>query len=211
MAMFGRKSRPPRRRTNQEAWMAIDGAFAARRCSVLDISAGGAKIRVEDPAFVTPVFQLKFSRADQGRRCKVTWQKGLVIGVEFCWPRHGMIASMIPEGILDVEVCDWRESRRADRRTYTISALQRVVAQSLRVPRLGETCKRSRRLIQKWRGAAAMTNIAAKKQPWRWGDRSSRGWSVRSWRLSPPAIPRAGSSRCLPSRAHDPANSLAWL
>jgi hypothetical protein len=64
--------------------MAIDGAFAARRCSVLDISAGGAKIRVEDPAFVTPVFQLKFSRTDQGRRCKVSWQKGLVIGVEFC-------------------------------------------------------------------------------------------------------------------------------
>jgi hypothetical protein len=76
-----------------------------------------------------------------------------------------MIVSMIPEGILDVEVCDWRESRRADRRTYTISALQQVVAESRRVPRLGETCKRSRRLIQKWRGAAAMTNIAAKKQP----------------------------------------------
>jgi hypothetical protein len=64
--------------------MAIDGAFAARRCSVLDISAGGAKIKVEDPAFVRPVFQLKFSRADQGRRCRVSWQKGLVIGVEFC-------------------------------------------------------------------------------------------------------------------------------
>jgi hypothetical protein len=76
-----------------------------------------------------------------------------------------MIVSMIPEGILDVEVCDWRESRRADRRTYTISALQQVVAESRRVPRLGKTCKRSRRLIQKWRGAAAMTNIAAKKQP----------------------------------------------
>lgn len=51
---------------------------------MLDISAGGAKIKVEDPAFVRPVFQLKFSRADQGRRCRVSWQKGLVIGVEFC-------------------------------------------------------------------------------------------------------------------------------
>jgi len=64
--------------------MAIDGAFAARRCSVLDISAGGAKIKIEDPAFMRPVFQLKFSRADPGRRCRVSWQKGLVIGVEFC-------------------------------------------------------------------------------------------------------------------------------
>ena len=64
MTIFGRKPRSPRRRTNQEAWMAIDGAFAARRCSVLDISKDGAKIRVEDPAFVRPVFQLKLSRAD---------------------------------------------------------------------------------------------------------------------------------------------------
>ena len=83
MALFGRKSRPPRRQTNQEAWMTIDGTFAARRCSVLDISEGGAKIKVDDPAFVRPVFQLKFSRADHGRRCKISWRKGLVLGVEF--------------------------------------------------------------------------------------------------------------------------------
>jgi len=63
--------------------MAIDGSFATRRCSVLDISEGGAKIRIDDPTFVRSVFQLKLSRADQGRRCKVAWRKGLVIGVEF--------------------------------------------------------------------------------------------------------------------------------
>ena len=63
--------------------MAIDGAFAARRCSVLDISEGGAKIRIDDLAFLKPTFQLKFSRADRGRSCKVSWQKGFVIGVEF--------------------------------------------------------------------------------------------------------------------------------
>jgi hypothetical protein len=50
---------------------------------VLDISGAGAKIKIDDPTFVRPVFQLKFSRADQGRRCKVSWRKGLVIGVEF--------------------------------------------------------------------------------------------------------------------------------
>jgi hypothetical protein len=44
-----------------------------------------------------------------------------------------MIASMVPEVVLDAEV--------------------------------GKTCKRSRRLIEKWRDAAVMTNIAAKKQP----------------------------------------------
>jgi hypothetical protein len=47
--------------------MAIDGAFAARRCSVLDISAGGAKIKVEDPTFVKPVFQLARTRVGVAR------------------------------------------------------------------------------------------------------------------------------------------------
>jgi hypothetical protein len=85
MAIFGRKSRPPRRKTDQKAWMVIDGDFAVRRCSVLDISEGGAKIKIEDPTFLNrPVFQLKFSRADHGRLCRVSWRKGLVIGVEFC-------------------------------------------------------------------------------------------------------------------------------
>ena len=50
---------------------------------MLDISQGGAKIKIDDPMFVRPVFQLRFARADQGRRCKVAWRKGLVIGVEF--------------------------------------------------------------------------------------------------------------------------------
>jgi hypothetical protein len=53
-------------------------------CSVLDISEDGAKIKVEGLMFVAPVFQLKFSHADHGRRCKVSWRKGLLIGIEFC-------------------------------------------------------------------------------------------------------------------------------
>jgi hypothetical protein len=51
---------------------------------VLDISEDGAKIKIDDPTFVTSVFQLKFSRADQGRCCKVLWRKDLVMGVKFC-------------------------------------------------------------------------------------------------------------------------------
>jgi hypothetical protein len=43
----------------------------------------GAKIKVDDLQFIRPVFDLKFERTDQGRRCKVQWQKGSVISVEF--------------------------------------------------------------------------------------------------------------------------------
>jgi hypothetical protein len=83
MSIFGRKYRPTRRRTNQPAWMTVDGGFAARQCTVLDISEGGARLRVEDPQFVKPRFQLKFERASPGRNCKVAWKKGDVIGIEF--------------------------------------------------------------------------------------------------------------------------------
>jgi hypothetical protein len=38
------------------------------------------------------------------------------------------------------------------------------VLEPFRVPRLGQTCRHSRRPIQKWRGAAATTNIAARKR-----------------------------------------------
>jgi hypothetical protein len=38
------------------------------------------------------------------------------------------------------------------------------VAERLRPARLGQACKRSKRLIQKSRGAAVMINIAVKRQ-----------------------------------------------
>jgi hypothetical protein len=83
MSIFGRKHRPSRRRTNQPAWMTVDGGFAARQCTVLDISEGGARLRVEDPHFVKQQFHLKFERTSPGRPCKVAWRKGDVIGIKF--------------------------------------------------------------------------------------------------------------------------------
>ena len=83
MAIFGRKHRPSHRQTNQPAWMTVDAGFAARQCTVIDISEGGARLRVEDPQFVKPQFQLKFDWTSPGRPCKVAWKKGDVIGVKF--------------------------------------------------------------------------------------------------------------------------------
>jgi hypothetical protein len=83
MALFGRKSGLPLKKVDRDAWMTIEGSFAARKCRVLDMSDLGAKIKVDDPQFVRPVFDLKFERTGQGLRCKVKWQKGSVIGVEF--------------------------------------------------------------------------------------------------------------------------------
>jgi len=54
-----------------------------RQCTVIDISDSGARLRVEDPQFVKPQFQLKFDRTSPGRACKVAWKKGDVIGIKF--------------------------------------------------------------------------------------------------------------------------------
>jgi hypothetical protein len=47
--------------------MTVDGGFAERQCTVIDISEGGARLRVEDPQFVKPQFQLKFDRTSPAR------------------------------------------------------------------------------------------------------------------------------------------------
>jgi hypothetical protein len=83
VALFSRKSRPARRKTNQDAWLAVDGSFATRKCKVLDLSDGGAKLKVEDSQFVRSHVRLKFTHTDHGRPCKVIWRKGSTIGVEF--------------------------------------------------------------------------------------------------------------------------------
>jgi hypothetical protein len=44
---------------------------------------GRPRLRVEDPQFVKPQFQLKFDRTSPGRACKVAWKKGDVIGIKF--------------------------------------------------------------------------------------------------------------------------------
>ena len=83
MALFGRKSDRELKKIDRDAWMTIDGSFAARKCRVLEMSGSGAKIRVDDPQLIGPAFGLKFERTDRGLHCKVQWQKGSVIGVEF--------------------------------------------------------------------------------------------------------------------------------
>jgi len=63
--------------------MTVDGSFAARQCTVIDISEGGARLRVEDPQCVKPHFQLKFGRTSPAGPCRVAWKKGDVIGIKF--------------------------------------------------------------------------------------------------------------------------------
>jgi hypothetical protein len=78
------KKRDVRRSVQQAGWITLEGGFAARQCNVLDLSATGAKIIVDDPQSVTAKVRLAFSRdARTGRACEVVWRRGKTLGVRF--------------------------------------------------------------------------------------------------------------------------------
>jgi hypothetical protein len=78
------QKREARKSVHQSGWITLDGGFAARPCTVLDLSSTGAKITVDDPQAVTAKARLAFSRdARSGRICQVVWRRGKTLGVKF--------------------------------------------------------------------------------------------------------------------------------
>ncbi|MBR0775360.1 PilZ domain-containing protein [Bradyrhizobium diazoefficiens] len=79
------KKRAERKLLSRQAWITLDGGFAARQCLVQDISDSGAKITLDDDASGLPgVIKMAFSRdARTGRRCQVVWRRGKSAGVRF--------------------------------------------------------------------------------------------------------------------------------
>lgn len=84
MAVFKRESRKARHRTKHDAWVTLDGGFAKRGCTILDLSAGGARLQLSDPALAESTLDLAFSKdVRKTTRCRVVWRKGAIVGVEF--------------------------------------------------------------------------------------------------------------------------------
>jgi PilZ domain len=76
--------RETRKSVSQPGWITLEGGFAARPCTVLDLSTAGAKISIDDPQVVTAKVRLALSRdARDGRSCNVVWRRGKTIGVKF--------------------------------------------------------------------------------------------------------------------------------
>lgn len=84
MAIFKRDKRKTRHKTNNSAWMTLDGGFAKRACTVLDISATGARIRVTDQSAMNGRMSISFfNDVHKATRCRMVWRKGSEMGVEF--------------------------------------------------------------------------------------------------------------------------------
>ncbi len=78
------KTRSTRKSVQHPGWLIFEGSFAARPCTILDMSDSGARIEVSDAGAVPPKLRLAFSRdVRTGRPCEVVWQRGRTIGVKF--------------------------------------------------------------------------------------------------------------------------------
>ena len=78
------KKRETRKLMATDAWVTMDGGFAARQCVVKDISSAGARISLADATQLTGRLRLAFGRdARTGRACQLIWQRGKSAGLRF--------------------------------------------------------------------------------------------------------------------------------
>jgi len=75
--------RASRRKVSTNAWIRLDGGFAVRPCSVIDLSDTGVQISVSAAESVPSTFTFVMSRTASGRRARVVWRHGSQIGAEF--------------------------------------------------------------------------------------------------------------------------------
>ena len=84
MPMFKRDNRKTRHQVRDHAWMTLDGGFAKKNCTVLDISLTGARIRVHDAGAISGKLDIAFTGdVRKTRACRLVWREGSTIGVEF--------------------------------------------------------------------------------------------------------------------------------
>ena len=80
-----RKTRDQRKSTrrsiNTRGWIRVDGGFAVRPCSVLDLSDTGARLSIEGD--IPSSFTLLLSRDSKGRNARIKWRRGDKVGVVF--------------------------------------------------------------------------------------------------------------------------------
>jgi PilZ domain len=75
------KRKHPRTEVNEPAFVSLGGSVM--RCMVRNISAEGAAIDVENPAFVPSRFRLVMANDSSVRECSIAWIQQKRIGVTF--------------------------------------------------------------------------------------------------------------------------------
>ena len=80
------KRKHPRTEINEPAYVSSGGSVMS--CTVRNMSAEGAAIDVENPAFVPPRFRLVMANDSSVRECSIVWIQKNRIGVSFSGRPH---------------------------------------------------------------------------------------------------------------------------
>jgi len=84
MAAIRKENRKPRHSTQRHAWVLLDGGFAKRNCTILNVSSGGALIKLTEDGSIGNNLSLALTGdVRKVTRCRLIWRKDAVIGVEF--------------------------------------------------------------------------------------------------------------------------------
>lgn len=82
--IFKRENRKTRHQVQQHAWMTLDGGFAKRNCTVVDVSTTGARLRLHETGAIAGKITIAFTGdVRKSTPCRLVWREGQMIGVEF--------------------------------------------------------------------------------------------------------------------------------
>ena len=84
MAVFKRASRKTRHKTRRGAWPPPEGGFANRPCTIAVLSTTGARLSVQNGGKLGSRIALAMTMdVRKLTPCRLIWQRGNEIGVEF--------------------------------------------------------------------------------------------------------------------------------
>ena len=82
--MTFRRRQDPRSKIDRPAWISVDDALPLRKCTLIDLSDGGAKLALEGIAQIPNKFSLWLSRDGYPRYlCRIVWSDQNTMGIEF--------------------------------------------------------------------------------------------------------------------------------
>jgi hypothetical protein len=76
--------RESRKEVGRKAWLDVGDGRPLLACTVIDISASGAKVALDDAAHVPPTFGLRLTHgARPNFSCQIVWRNADALGVAF--------------------------------------------------------------------------------------------------------------------------------
>lgn len=88
----------PRQTISLPAWIEVNSSRLLERCKLMDLSESGARLGITDVRNLPPQFNLYLARIGQSaHQCKIIWQRGNEVGVEFVTPKRADNAAFADE------------------------------------------------------------------------------------------------------------------